>query len=86
MEKDRLSQDAQPPAASAPRPIDAGSPAAGAAPQWADNSARWPGLAALLAPSAGCDCQLVALLISDEIDAQKAAPSATPPSGRSAGH
>ena len=41
------------------------------APRWADNSHGWPALAVMLAPSAGCDCQMMALMIADEIEAAR---------------
>jgi hypothetical protein len=39
-----------------------------AAPRWADNSHGWPALAAMLVPSAGCDCQMLALVIADSLE------------------
>lgn len=43
-------------------------PPANSRPRWADNSNSWPALAAMLAPSAGCDCQMLAIVIADSID------------------
>ena len=34
-------------------------------PKLADNSDRWPALAAMLAPAAGCDCQMLAVMLAD---------------------
>lgn len=39
-----------------------------APPGWADNSNGWPALATMLAPAAGCDCQVLALMIADQVD------------------
>ena len=43
-------------------------PPADAGPRWADNSHGWPALAAMMAPSAGCDCQMLALVIADSME------------------
>ncbi len=43
-------------------------PPANPRPRWADNSNSWPALAAMLAPGAGCDCQMLAIMIADSID------------------
>jgi hypothetical protein len=39
----------------------------------ADNSGSWPSLAAYLAPSAGCECQVLALTIAEGIGTAKEA-------------
>lgn len=49
-------------------------------PRWADNSNSWPALAAMLAPGAGCDCQMLAIVIADSLalaskDVPKPAPT-----------
>lgn len=33
----------------------------------ADNSTNWPSLAALLAPAADCDCQVLAMTITERM-------------------
>jgi hypothetical protein len=43
-------------------------PPADPRPRWADNSNSWPALAAMLAPGAGCDCQMLAIVIADSLD------------------
>lgn len=43
----------------------------------ADNSANWPALAALLAPAPDCDCQVLAMAITDQF-------GPAPPIGRAA--
>ncbi|WP_404711326.1 hypothetical protein [Sphingomonas sp. MMS24-J13] len=57
-------------------------PPADPQPRWADNSNSWPALAAMLAPSAGCDCQMLAIMIADSFelaskDMPKPAPTVT---------
>jgi hypothetical protein len=48
-------------------------------PRWADNSHGWPALAGMMAPSAGCDCQMLALVIADSMEAaREAGPDAAP--------
>ncbi len=42
-------------------------PPADPRPRWADNSNSWPALATMLAPSAGCDCQMLAIVIADSL-------------------
>ena len=40
-------------------------------PRPADNAAGWPALAALLAPGAGCDCQVLAVTLALGLDASQ---------------
>lgn len=56
-------------------------PPADAGPRWADNSHGWPALAAMLTPSAGCDCQMLALVIADSIEARRETIGETEPKG-----
>lgn len=39
-------------------------------PRPAESEAAWPALAALLAPAAGCDCQMLAVKIAEKLDAR----------------
>ncbi len=47
-------------------------PPANPRPRWADNGNSWPALAAMLAPGAGCDCQMLAIVIADNLELARA--------------
>ena len=40
-------------------------------PRPAENAAGWPALAAMLAPGAGCDCQMLAVTLALGLDARQ---------------
>ena len=53
-------------------------------PKLADNSDRWPALAAMLAPAAGCDCQMLAVMLAEAVEAERGDVPAIPavPAGK----